>query len=215
MIRTLLLLVVLVGGGGGPASADPVDPEGFLVLAKWEGSVLTRRTTGAVAVLRGADGSLRWEVAVSPDTSLVDLTMRQGRGWTVVTGPDGKGTRNGWGEGWRSLETELGLTLRAATLAALHGPGDARRFVVPRDPVPLRSRLVTRGRGRGGPGEVLELRWPSPDEALLRSTRRPGKLRLTAWRRLPVRYAARESFVPIWALADLLTFSREYGNPPR
>lgn len=204
LLATGLLLMAAAG-----ASADPL---GDLAVARWEGSLLMRRIDGAVAVLAGEDGSLRWEISTAPDTALSSLLDRRGRGWTVVVAPDGRGTRNAWGEEWHTLDADRARVLAAATEAAL-GTDRSRRVVVAGDARRLRARLVRRGAGRGGPGEILRLNAAAGGGTVLSSSRRPGTLRLTAWRRHPVRYPARESFLPLWPLAELLEFTAEIGNP--
>lgn len=194
------------------AAAAPGDPAGHLEVAAWEGSALARRVGGSVAVLAGRDGSLRWEIAQEPDTSLVSLLERAGRGWTVILAPDGAGTRNAWGQEWHPLESGLARFLAAATRAVLDGGNGDRRVVVPEAKTGLRARLAARGRGRGGPGEILHVvRGPAGD-AVVTSTRRPGRLQLSPWRRIDVRYPLRESFVPLWPLAELLEFPSKSGN---
>lgn len=188
------------------------ETDGELALTGWEGSMLGRRIGGTVAVLVGVDGSLRWEIAAAPDTSLTEMLARRGRGWTVVAGPDGRGTLNAWGEEWRTLEEDVARVLAAATQAAL--AADVPRSVVVRGEAPtLRERLAQRGTGRGGPGETLRLAPAAAGATVMTSSRRPGSLRLDVWRRLPVRYPVRESFVPLWPLLELLEFPDENGNP--
>ncbi|MCP4573177.1 MAG: hypothetical protein GY838_12540 [bacterium] len=202
----ICLTMVLAAGAEGSA------PVGELAVADWEASLLSRSVRGVVAVLAGADGSLRWEIASVPDTALAALLARDGRGWTVIAAPGGRGTRNAWGQEWRALEPDLARILVAGTEAALAGSAGRRVVVV--EPVgDLRSRLVERGRGRGGPGEILRLRPEVGGGAALVSSRRPGTVRVSSWRRHRVRFPARESFTPLWPLAELLEFITENGNP--
>jgi len=208
------LLAVAETGAAANEVAPASDPAGELAVADWEGSVLARRVRGAVAVLAGGDGSLRWEIATAPDTTLAALLARRGRGWTVVLGPNGQGTRNAWGEEWRGLEPDLARVLAAATRAALaDGGSERRRVVLAGSQRPLRDRLVRRGAGRGGSGEILHLEAEPGGGTVIHSTRRPGRLRLSSWRRHAVRYPARESFAPLWPLDELLDFREENGNP--
>jgi hypothetical protein len=194
------------------AAAAAGDPTGQLAVASWEGRAFAHRLVGTVAVLEGGDGSLRWEIATAPDTTLAALLHRRGRGWTVILARDGAGTRNGWGDRWRPLEPDLGRVLAAATRSVLSAGPARRRIVVADNAGRLRPRLAARGRGRGGPGEVLELVGDNAGGTSLHSTRRPGSLHLSAWRRYHATYPARESFVPLWSLDELLDFAVESGN---
>ena len=70
-----------------------------------------------------------------------------------------------------------------------------------------RQRLVERGDGRGGEGEILTLTWTAtPAQLAVRSSRRPGVLRLGPVTRIAdVSCLTPEVFVPLWPLDDLVT----------
>ncbi len=71
-----------------------------------------------------------------------------------------------------------------------------------------RQRLAVRGRGGGGPGEIWTVRLPAAGggtgAAVVTSSRRPGRLTVSAPRASEVRYPTPEIFLPVWPLADLL-----------
>lgn len=78
----------------------------------------------------------------------------------------------------------------------------------------FRRRFSARGRGRGGNGEVLSLVWTetdrrgesSPGRLEVRSTRRPGVLRIQPPTGLAgVEYLDPEVFAPLWPLRELIT----------
>ena len=86
----------------------------------------------------------------------------------------------------------------------------------PAGPKPsFRTAQAARGRGRGGPGETLHLVWEAEagqgPVLAVRSSRRPGGLRLEKLRCLAVRFPAPETFVPLWSLRELLDLGSE--NP--
>jgi hypothetical protein len=77
----------------------------------------------------------------------------------------------------------------------------------PGSPVGLRRALVSRGHGRGGPGEIWRLSWRSRGgDAVLevQSSRWPGGLEIWDARAISVDYPEYETFLPLWNLGDLL-----------
>lgn len=81
----------------------------------------------------------------------------------------------------------------------------------------LRQKLTRRGRGRGGPAEMVTLAWrqnrtDTQIELRIRSSRRPGVLQVTAPVSQPVRYPHRELFLPLWPMQDLLAFSGDFSG---
>jgi hypothetical protein len=71
----------------------------------------------------------------------------------------------------------------------------------------LRRALVTRGRGRGGPGEIWRLRWRTPGSEPrleIHSSRWPGGLEIWQIRTRTVHYPEEETFLPLWNLEELL-----------
>lgn len=79
----------------------------------------------------------------------------------------------------------------------------------------LRERAQTRGRGRGGAGEVWRMAWTDAGEQPrclhLRSSRTPGALTVWPTDVLGVTFAPEEAFVPFWGLAEVLAFPA--GSP--
>jgi hypothetical protein len=75
-----------------------------------------------------------------------------------------------------------------------------------------RRDLIARGQGRGGRCEIVTLRWqdggvsPERAELVVRSRRRVATLYLWPLTSEPVRYPVRETFLPLWPLAQLLGF---------
>ncbi|MFO7610197.1 MAG: hypothetical protein R6X35_13595 [Candidatus Krumholzibacteriia bacterium] len=204
--------LALALGWATAAGAQPADTvAGTLQVAAWRGAFLGRGADGTVALLAGPDGTCRAEVGEGP-VALASLLARQGRGWTLVLPAVGDAVLQPWDREWRRLPADLAAGLRAVAQAVADpaGGGPRRRHVLPpAGPSPgLRAALAARGRGRGGPGEVLTVVRrgdPAAGGALaVRSSRRPGSLTITALRSLPVAYAPDEVFVPLWPLADLL-----------
>ena len=66
----------------------------------------------------------------------------------------------------------------------------------------LRRRLTARGRGRGGDGLVLDLRWEG-DDLVATSARWPGRVVLIKTGAEPVDVPP-EAFLPLWPLAEFL-----------
>lgn len=228
-VGTVPLLACLLAVAAVPAAAqDPPELQaGTLRLATWRGSFLGRGAEGSLALLTGPDGACRVEVA-DRLAAWTDLLDRHGHGWTAVVGAGADPLVAPWGREWSPLEAPLaaGLATLARALAAPPGPQARTRSraaapvrtvtLPPVDPAPsFRTAQAARGRGRGGPGETLHLVWLGTADRrpvlAVRSSRRPGGLRLGELRCLPVRFPVPETFVPLWSLRELLDAGSE--NP--
>ncbi len=232
-VGTVPILACLLALAAIPAAAQetPELQAGTLRLATWRGSFLGRGAEGSLALLTGCDGACRVEIA-DRRCAWTDLLERIGRGWTAVLGAGADPLVAPWGQEWSRLEAPLaaGLGTLAAALAAPPGPTLRTRtrtaapvrtvILPPADPAPsFRAAQTARGRGRGGPGETLHLVWAEAADRspvlAVRSSRRPGGLRLGELRCLPVRFPAPETFVPLWTLRELLdTGSENPGTCP-
>lgn len=205
----VLLVTALMWRLTGTAVAAPLDDTaGTLIEGSWRGTVLGRSATGSFLLLVDDGGWVRLELAQGRTGDLQALMARRGEGWTVVTDPDGTGTSNAWGEEWRTLEPDLAALVARGGAAVAQAPAGlfATRRVVRREggATDLRRRLVRRGRGRGGPGEVLRISGDSHGRVTIIGSRRPGHLELGPLRRHPVHYPNGEAFVPLWPLADIV-----------
>lgn len=204
--------LALALGWAAPAGAQADGTvAGTLRTAAWRGAFLGRGAAGRLALLAGPDGTCRADVGEGP-VDLPALLARRGRGWTLVLPGAGDAVLQPWDREWRRLPADLAAGLRAVA-GALADPAAGsprRRHVLPPagEPPGFRAALAARGRGRGGPGEVLTVVRrgdPAAGGALaVRSSRRPGSLTFTDLRGLPVSYRPDEAFVPLWPLADLL-----------
>lgn len=219
--RTVAPLVLLLWAASATAAAQaPADDlrDGSLILADWRGAFLGRGVDGSLALLAGPDGSCRAEVTrgAAPPAALLD---RDTEGWTVVLAGSGDGVLQPWGREWSRLDATATAGLRTiadAVAAAAVGEDVGRRGGMERVVLPparaegFRAANASRGRGRGGPGEVLVLvRGRGGDALAVRSSRRPGALRFSSFRCLPVRYPPAEVFVPLWPLRGLLELESE------
>lgn len=221
----VLACLLAVAAVPAPAQETPELQAGTLRLATWRGSFLGRGAGGSLALLIGPDGACRVEVADRRCT-WTDLLDRSGHGWTAVLGAGADPLVAPWGREWSRLEAPLaaGLATLARALAAPPGPPVRTRngaatpvrtvALPPADPAPsFRAAQAARGRGRGGPGEILHLVWLTAADRspvlAVRSSRRPGGLRLGELRCLPVRFPVPETFVPLWSLRELLDAGSE------
>jgi hypothetical protein len=228
------LLVILAGWTPvGPAQAqqDP-SPENSTTLSfthtPWTAEVLGRRASGLLGWIEGPDRSLRLELGQDGQGSDPTFLLAQdGEGWTVILGPDGEGTFNGWGREWRRVDPGLGQLVRGAVdfLSSNQEGPSSRRLEIPdlnpegNPAAPGRSfrrDMVRRGRGRGGAGEIVVLTRLAPKNEApwayeIRSTRRPGRIKLGVLRPLSLDCPVPEVFVPLWPLSDLTVRTRE--NP--
>lgn len=215
--------------GEADAAPPPVAPVATLYGAAWRAEGLGQKAAGHLCWILGPGGELRVEILQVEDASLppgppsgdipAALLAQSGRGWTVVLGPDDRGTWNAWGREWASADPALGPLVRFGLLE-LARPGDAsppggarkvRRTVRPAaaaavggGPGRFRRGMVVRGLGQGGEGEILTLD-RRPTRAVLTSSRRPGRVEIG----LPVirRGIAPpipEAFTPLWALQEIL-----------
>jgi len=154
--------------------------------------------------------------------------LQFGRVLTLVLVPQQTSLDSLAGLATRSLSRTRVSTPRPRWLAAAPQPGEGEtdlRLELTTSPVstadhepvagmvsaPLfRRQLEARGRGRGGPAEILNLHWPrAPDSRGRRwiritSSRRPGRLEITVPVEIIVTYPKPETFLPLWSLAELL-----------
>jgi len=75
----------------------------------------------------------------------------------------------------------------------------------------FRRNMTARGRGTGGRGEILEMRWsrtggPESPSLSISSSRRPGALQLDAPRKQAVVTPEPEVFTPLWPLSQFFEF---------
>jgi len=74
--------------------------------------------------------------------------------------------------------------------------------------VSFREKMVSSGRGRGLNAEIIKISpFDGPDSehsVIIRSSRRPGAIRLNEKAVIPVRYADQDPFITMWPLGDLL-----------
>lgn len=203
-----LLLVVLMGAAcvGPSARAQDGTAEGTLRQGRWHGSVLGRSESGSFLLLVDESGWVRLELGRGEGP---DPLRQQGEGWTVITDTDGGGTRTPWGQEWRPLEADLArfLSVVARELSPIPIGGFATRTLVlpAASPTGLRARMALRSRGRGGPGERVRMRGDGRRAVVITGSRRPGRLELETNSIRKVRYPRRETFVPLWSLADMFT----------
>jgi len=255
---SLVILMFLVSVS---SAVEPPEDHVFLTSTNWSASVLSHHAGGSVCWVMGDDGSVRVEVLLDPEGSgddgdqtgsgtevnLDHLMTWTGDGWTLVLGPDGNGTLNGWGKEWDQVPADLSQVVRLVTgsmrkfpngpvdfpfaksirptrgNAGIPRPGmlgsgatgeageDVWRYqVTPSDAPGFRKRMTARGRGAGGVGEVLILRWRRPEGQegqdgyglSVGSSRRPGTLHLDPPRNLTVKTPDPEVFLPLWPLSQ-------------
>jgi hypothetical protein len=213
------LLFVLIPAHEG--SAAPGDGEDVLDLhvAVWDAAAYSHRVSGPLGWLRGPDGSLRLELgAEGPDADPRTLLERSGDGWTLILGPEGEGTLNAWGREWRRVDPGLASLAREAVafFDRTGAEAERRRLVVPDlgegdrpadQAASLRRELVRRGRGRGGRGEIIVLERFAPGDPAgafeIRSTRRPGRIRVGVPSTRPLVCPIPEVFLPLWPLDEI------------
>jgi len=170
-------------------------------------------------------------------TVLPALLEQRGEGWTAILTRQGDDTLNAWGQEWHLPPAGMARAARLVSQALVAGPptvspdrggwraGSAanhpKKFRIPtlgRDSTPVaagrefRQSHSGRGLGRGGADDVLELAWAASSTAeaprlRVRVTRRPGHLELVHIGAKKVVYASPEAFVPLWPLAQLVTFA--------
>lgn len=213
-----LLLIQAPGAAAQGTPAHETSTRG-LEHALWEAEAWSHHAAGIMGWISGADGSLRLEIEHGGSGRTASLLSQTGEGWTLILGPDGNGTLNAWGREWRKVDPGLGRLAREAVgfmsrpqegperlrveIPALRSGGGADS-----DGSGFRRSLVRRGRGRGGPGEmvILDRMEPAPDAPWafeIRSTRRPGAIRLRGAETLPLDCPVPEVFLPLWPLAEI------------
>lgn len=188
--------------------------------ASWSAEAWSHHATGELGWVTGSDGSLRLELGLAENGPGPDPLLDQiGEGWTLILGPDGQGTLNTWHREWRRVDGGLGtLAAEAVAFMSAAGPEDERlRVEIPdldADGSPatgatgFRGAMAHRGRGRGGPGEVvildrLEIGPESSWAYEIRSTRRPGRIRVGPSATMPLACPVPEVFLPLWPLSEI------------
>ncbi len=255
MRYSLMILMFLVSAS---SAVEPPEDHAFLTSTNWSASALSHHAGGSVCWLMGDDGSVRVEVLLDPEgtgddggqagsdkgVNLEHLMTWTGDGWTLVLGPDGNGTLNGWGKEWDQVPADLSRVVRLVTAslrkfpnrpvgfsfaksvrptrgnAGIPRPGmlgsgatgeggeDVWRYQVASSDAPgFRNRMTARGRGAGGVGEILILRWWRPEgqesyALSVGSSRRPGTLNLDPPSNLTVKTPDPEVFLPLWPLSQ-------------
>lgn len=229
MMTRLPILFILVAVSGMASWSQPAAASD-LYLASWQAGFRGHQAAGSIAWIADREGSLRVEISwrraaggappVDGDVTALSALLRQvGDGWTVVLGPRDEGTVQPWGREWRHATPALAALVRA--VVAARDPGCGRtgmaRLVLDgpllegdgADPMSSwRRQMVARGRGRGATGEILHLEGAgAPDRWLtVRSSRRPGRLRIAPPSSRAAAEPVPEVFLPLWPLADLLEF---------
>lgn len=227
MNRTLGILALILGLAPGSGSAATPGGTAELWLGVWEAESWGLDDRGSFCLASAAEGN-RWEIlrAGPGQGGWADLWSQSGQGWTVVQAASGDGTWNAWGREWTSLDPVIGrfLTLLAVTAGEWSGSGGTRTTAVPEvdpaEPGAFRTRLVRRGLGQGEGGEMVTFSRTvdGPDDPLLiiRSSRRPGSLRLrTSARDVLPGGLPPEIFAPLWTLADFLEVPADFSGTGR
>jgi hypothetical protein len=164
------------------------------------------------------------------------LLEQQGEGWTAIIAGHSDDTINAWGAQWRHPPAGLAQAAQLVTAALALGPPEAQgpkrwragqtagqttkyrvaslvdstTSVLPGPP--WRREQTARGLGRGGQDNVLVLKWVAeaverPATLQVTASRSPGRLELELPIAAEVIYAMPEAFVPLWPLAQLMTFT--------
>ncbi len=225
----LALLFAAVVGALPAAGGDQV------LHAPFSAGAFGRQVRGGAVWVSDASGSLRCEFLLDerapevvsgaealPPSLLEDLLRQSGDGWCVVSGREGEAALQRWGREWRKVGPQLPRLIAAATDLALGSAPQSRVMVLGEpsaaltaaeaagDAGPtqssLRASLSRRGRGGGGPGERVRLDGRGPQGLEMRSSRRPGVLRVAAPSRVAVLPLAPEAFLPLWPLAEVLEY---------
>jgi len=166
------------------------------------------------------------------------LLEQNGQGWTAILNGAGDETLNSWGEGWDFPPAGLGIAVAALTDGLVSGPykflrsettwragqksSPTQSLVIPslrpgdEKKVGFRNQMASRGYGRGGDGEILQLRWalsPERGEPTLHvsASKWPGELKLRMIATYTARIAVPEVFVPLWPLSELVTIEGQTG----
>jgi hypothetical protein len=227
LCRPVLFFLAALPAVGDEALAAG-DPELPLLHAPWSAEAWSHHAAGHLGWLATSDGSLRLELGLEKNGPGPEPLLEQaGEGWTLILGPDGEGTLNAWNREWRKVDPGLG-SLAAEAVRFMSRPGEeANRLRVEIPELDtngdvrgassgFRGSLVRRGRGRGGPGEVviLERLEPRADSSWafeIRSTRRPGRLRVAKPGQLTLSCPVPEVFLPLWPLSEIC--ENRHNNP--
>ena len=132
----LLSMTILVFFLSGPPAVEPTGGHAYLTSTKWSASAFSHNAGGSVCWVMGDDGSLRVEVLIDPEgagqdanqvgsgggVDLESLMTWTGDGWTLVLGPDGNGTLNGWGKEWEMVPADLSRAVRLITASMQEFP---------------------------------------------------------------------------------------------
>jgi hypothetical protein len=133
LLLSMAILVLIVSG---PSAVEPPEGRAFLTSTNWSASVFSHNAGGSVCWIMGEDGSVRVEVLLDPegtgedpgqagsggDVNLEALMSWTGDGWTLVLGPDGNGTLNGWGKEWEMVPADLSSVVRLITASLQNFP---------------------------------------------------------------------------------------------
>ncbi len=170
-----------------------------------------------------------------PDT-WQPLLEQQGQGWTAILTGQSDDTINAWGAEWRHPPAGLAEAAQLVTTALVAGPPEqsaprrwragqsaghtAKYRVATLGESPAltpqglhwRQEQAARGLGRGGRDDMLVLRWEAqigeePASLHVMASRSPGSLEIELPEAAKVIYAMPEAFVPLWPLAQLMTFT--------
>jgi len=134
-------LAILVFMATGSLAVEPPADQAFLTSTNWSASAFSHSAGGSVCWIMGDDGSVRVEVLLDPEgtgedsdqggsgvaVNLESLLTWTGDGWTLVLGPDGTGTLNGWGREWEKVPADLARMVRLITASLQkfpHRPAD-------------------------------------------------------------------------------------------
>lgn len=227
-----LSLALAVGAGPAPAqetparSAEPLT----LTLARWRAEALGRSACGLAGWILGSGGDLRWDLTVAEDPGSTlqsgdaddwaPLLTRTGHGWTLIAPASGTGVFGAWDREWAAPPAGLAALARRVATCVDNGPSrsteGSRRLTLFSDPVAgdepaavtaagrFREGMSHRGRGGGGPGEVVTVGARAAAGGVrVRSSRRPGWVEVTAVERRPAAGSADEVFLPWWSLGEL------------
>ena len=172
--------------------------------------------------------------SANPATWLPLLEQR-GQGWTAILAGLSDDTINAWGAEWRHPPAGLAQAAQLVTTALEAGPpepsgparwragqsaGHTAKYRVATlgespastsQELPWRDEQAARGLGRGGRDDMLVLRWgvqdgEKPVFLQVTASRSPGRLEFELPETAKVIYAMPEAFVPLWPLAQLMTF---------
>lgn len=221
-MRTPAVAAVLLLVHANLLCVDPAAADGGLPVrhAPWSAEAWSHHAAGELCWVAGPDGSLRLELGLAENGPGPKTLLEQdGDGWTLILGPEGEGTLNAWEREWRRVDPGLGTLAAEAVgfMSGAAGNADRLRVEIPEldaDGRPqdrgngFRAAMTRRGRGRGGPGEVvllerLEGHGTDPWAFEIRSTRRPGRIRVGSAGTLDLACPVPEVFLPLWPLSEI------------